>query len=94
MSWFPLRISTPEGTLFDGSVERFLFRAAYGDMAVLAGHIPMMTTIRPGKCKVVLANGEEKHGYAENGIVTVGKEQVIVLSDSFRWNNEHEKENG
>ncbi len=95
MSSFPLSISTPEGSLFKGSAERFVFRAANGDMAILAGHVPIMTTIRPGNCKVVLENGETRNAYAESGIVTVSKDRVIVLSDSIRWTNQNDiKENG
>ncbi len=94
MSSFPLRISTPEGSLFKGMAERFLFRAANGDMAILAGHVPIMTTIRPGNCRLVLENGETRTAYAESGIVTVSKEEVTVLSDSFKWTDKDVKENG
>ena len=94
MSSFPLTISTPEGSMFRGNAERFVFRAANGDMAVLSGHVPIMTTIRPGNCRIVLENGETKNAYAENGIVTVSRENVIVLSDSIRWTDDNDvKEN-
>ena len=26
-----------------------------------------------------------KNGYAENGIVSVGREGVVMISDTFRW---------
>ena len=40
-----------------GEAERIVVRGALGDLAVLAGHVPMMTTVREGVCKNVLVIG-------------------------------------
>ena len=79
MSTFPLKISTPEGLKFDGEAERVVVRGAMGDLAVLAGHVPMMTTVREGVCRVVTAEGETRTGRTHGGILTVGRESVIAL---------------
>ncbi len=79
MSGFSLKISTPEGLRFDGEAERVVVRGALGDLAVLAGHVPMMTTVREGTCRVVTPDGAVREGKTGGGILTVGKDRVIVL---------------
>ena len=79
MKTFPLKVSTPDGLKFDGEAERIVVRGALGDLAILAGHIPMMTTIRPGTCRVVDAEGNTHTGKTGGGILTVGKGNAIAL---------------
>ena len=86
MSTFILKISTPDGLRFDGEAERIVVRGELGDLAVLAGHIPMMTTIRPGTCRVGLPDGTSRSGRTGGGILTVGKDKVIALLHS--WDEE------
>ncbi|MBR5345258.1 MAG: F0F1 ATP synthase subunit epsilon [Clostridia bacterium] len=88
MSTFRLKISTPEGLKFDGDAERIVVRGALGDLAVLAGHVPMMTTVREGICRVVTAEGETRTGSTHGGILTVGKDSVIALLGD--WETEKE----
>ena len=85
MAGYHLTISTPEGTAFDGETEKLLFRAAGGDMTILRGHVSLMTTVRPGTVKLTLPDGAVWTGRAESGIVSVGKEGVTMLSDTFKW---------
>ena len=86
MNTFRLKISTPEGLRFDGEAERIVVRGALGDLAVLAGHVPMMTTIRPGICRVGLPDGGVREGKTGGGILTVGKDRVIALLSD--WDTE------
>ncbi len=85
MSSYHLIISTPDGTVLDSETEKLLFRAAGGDMTVLKGHVPLMTTVRPGNIKVTFPDGSVRNGHADSGIVSVSREGVILLSDSFQW---------
>ncbi len=86
MSTFSLKISTPDGLRYDGEAERIVVRGELGDLAVLAGHIPMMTTIRPGICRVGLPDGTLRSGRTGGGILTVGKDRVIALLHN--WDEE------
>lgn len=79
MNTFPLKVSTPEGLKYEGEAERIVVRGALGDLAVLAGHIPMMTTVRAGVCRVVTADGTTRTGSTHGGILTVGRDGVIAL---------------
>ena len=86
MKAFTLKISSPEGNLFAGEVVKLSVRGTEGDLAVMAGHIPFVSYVKPCDCKIELADGEEKVGHISGGVLTVSKEQVILLSGSFSWN--------
>lgn len=85
MNTFLLNITSPEGKIFSDEVEMLTVRGVEGDLAILAGHIPFVTTIQPCDCKVILSDGSEKIGTADGGILTVSTEQVTLLSGSFQW---------
>ena len=88
MNSFALKISTPEGLRFDGEAERLVVRGALGDLAILAGHIPLMTTVKAGVCRVVLPDGSVRAGSTGGGLLTVGKDRVIALLNG--WETEEE----
>ena len=86
MKAFALKISTPEGDVFSGEVLSVSVRGAEGDRAVMAGHIPFVSPIKPCDCKVTLEDGTEKIGHTDGGILTVSAEKTVILSGSFAWN--------
>ena len=85
MKTFTLKISSPEGDLFYGEAVKLSLRASEGDLAVMAGHVPFITSVVPGECKIEFEDGEEKIGTTEGGILTVAKDKVTLLAGSFKW---------
>ena len=85
MKTFPLTIASPDGNLFDQPVVWLILRGTEGDLAVMAGHIPFITAVRPGDCRVDLEDGSEKLGRLDGGLLTVAEERVTLLSGSFVW---------
>ena len=85
MKTFPLTIASPDGNLFDQPVVRLILRGTEGDLAVMAGHIPFITAVRPGDCRVELEDGSEKLGRLDGGLLTVAEDSVTLLSGSFVW---------
>ena len=85
MKTFPLRISSPEGDLFKGDAVKLSVRGTEGDLAVMAGHIPFVTYVNPCECKIELADGEEKLGRIESGVLSVSHDHVILLAGDFRF---------
>ncbi len=88
MNTYKLTVSSPDGTVFQDEVIELSLRGAGGDLAVLAGHIPFMTSVQPGRCRVTLSDGEEKFATVDGGLLTVANEGATLLSGSFRWENE------
>ena len=69
MATFHFDLVSPEKLLFSGEVEQVDVPGAEGDFGVLAGHAPMVSTLRPGILTVYGAGGEQKivvlGGFAE-----------------------------
>ena len=87
MSTYPLLISSPDGDLFRGEAELLILRGTEGDLAIMAGHVPFVTAVVPGSCVVVTAVGERKGGTIEDGLLTVDKGQVTVLTSALELHN-------
>ena len=84
MKQYNLTISSPDGNIFQGEVVALYVRACEGDMAVLAGHTPFVTTLKPCEVRIELEECTEIKGYTEGGILSVAAEGVSLLSVSFK----------
>src|SRR6185295_701986 len=60
-----LSVTTPRGSLVDTDVEEIVAPGALGEMGILPGHIPLMSSLKPG----VLVYRTKDH----TGIVAVGQ---------------------
>lgn len=87
MNTFRLTLSTPDGNLLEREVAGLFLRGEAGDLAVLPGHIPFITTVKSGACRIELENGDELCGHTDGGILSVSANEVTLLSGSFRFDN-------
>ena len=88
MNTYNLTIATPDGSKFQGEVIGLFVRGAEGDLAVLAGHMPFITSVQAGQCRIHLPNDEERAATLDGGLLTVSDKTVTLLSGSFRWDEE------
>ena len=80
MKTYLLNISSPDGKIFSGEVVSLILRGVEGEFAILADHIPFITSVVPGKCIIELEDGTVKDGQNEGGMITVGKDDVTFLT--------------
>ncbi len=85
MNAFRLILSSPHGNIFDGKAQKLTLRGAEGDLAVLAGHVPMITEVKPGAICVTLEDGTEKEADTNGGLLAVSPECVTVTSGKIEW---------
>ncbi len=85
METFKLTISTPDGNFFEGDAIKILLRGESGDLAVLANHTPLVTTVKPCTCKIELEDGKERFISVERGLLSVSKNTVTLMSGSTKW---------
>lgn len=86
MNTYNLVISTPDGSVLDQQAIVLIVRGSEGELAVMAGHIPFITAVKPGECKIVLPDDSEKTAQIGGGILIVQNDKTTLLCSDFKWN--------
>ena len=86
MNTYNLIISTPDGSVFDDAAQILIVRGTEGELAVMAGHIPFITAVKAGECKIILTDDNAKIATIGGGILTVQKDKTTLLCSEFKWN--------
>lgn len=69
-----LKIYSLEGTLYEGEATEVSLPTTSGEITVLKGHIPLITTLKTGSIKYTGGTHGIKGGFAE-----IGNDRVVVL---------------
>lgn len=77
-----LEIVSAEATLFSGEVASLTASGHLGELGVMPGHAPLVTTLKPGSVKAIMANGEAQDFYVSGGVLEVQPNHVTVLADT------------
>lgn len=85
MKPFDFVISSPDGNVFEGQIVSVIVRGVSGELAVMAGHIPFVTSLKPCDCKIEFEDRTEKTGTVDGGLLSVTKEKTTLFSGSFQW---------
>ena len=80
MTTFHFDLVSPEKLLFSGDVDQVDVPGSEGDFGVLAGHAPLMTTLRPGILTLHREAGALKV-VINGGFAEVNPEGLTVLAD-------------
>jgi F-type H+-transporting ATPase subunit epsilon len=80
MATFQFNLVSPEKLLFNGQVEQVDVPGAEGDLGVLAGHAPFVTTLRPGILTVYREGGNLRVAVS-GGFAEVSDAGLTVLAD-------------
>ena len=74
-----VEIVAPQRNLFSGDAEMVVCRAADGDVAFLADHMPFLAALEAGDIRVDLEGGEQLHFSVSGGFVQIHDNRVIML---------------
>ena len=85
MKTFRFVISTPDGNLYEGDIVKISLRGTEGDLAVMANHIPFITSVRPCQCHIEFDDGSVKFLDVERGLLSVTPDGVTLMSGGARW---------
>jgi F-type H+-transporting ATPase subunit epsilon len=80
MATFHFDLVSPEKLLFSGEVSQVDVPGSEGDFGVLAGHAPVITTLRPG-ILVVHGEGRQMRIVVSGGFAEVNPAGLNVLAD-------------
>ena len=77
-----VEIVTPSRQLYSGAVQMVTLPGVEGEMGVLAGHAPLLTTLNIGEITLHSADGEAEYIAVSGGVVEVLPDKVIVMARS------------
>lgn len=73
---------TPERLLRSDEVYMVVVPASEGDMGVLAGHAPVMTTIRPGAIAIYASDGAvPERVFIDGGMAQIDEKGLTILAE-------------
>ena len=79
---FPLVIVTPSSMAFEGDARTVLAPGSDGYFEVLIGHVPMLTSLRPGLLTIRNADGRTQYTVS-GGFAEVLRSQMTVLAETI-----------
>lgn len=81
MASFQLELVSPEKLLLSRLVDMAVIPAAEGEMGVLAGHAPMIVSLRGGVIAVHEGGQVTERLFVAGGFAEVGPDRVTILAD-------------
>jgi F-type H+-transporting ATPase subunit epsilon len=78
---FNFELVTPERLLLAGQAEQVVVPGAEGDFAVLAGHAPVVSTLRPGILEITLADSKQRI-FVKKGVAEADPTRLTVLAQT------------
>lgn len=90
MKNFHLIIATPKGMAFDGEAHQISLRGECGSLSVMANHIPFVTNVKAGECRIYTESGIETCK-TETGLLSVTDKCVRLVTTDFTRGESEEK---
>ncbi len=78
---FTFELVSPEQLLASGEAGIVTIPGTEGDMGVLAGHAPVMTSLRPGLVTADMADGGETSYFVRGGFADISPSGVTILAE-------------
>ena len=76
-----LNVVSAEEALFSGRIESLQITGSEGELGIMPGHAPLLTSLKPGMARIVKQHGEEEVIYLSGGMLEVQPNSVTVLAD-------------
>ncbi|WP_019994891.1 F0F1 ATP synthase subunit epsilon [Aureimonas ureilytica] len=80
-SGFKFELVSPERLLLSEQVTSVLAPGSEGYFTVMAGHAPLMATLKPGMVEAQLASGGTKRIYVQGGFADINAESFTLLAE-------------
>lgn len=76
-----LDIVSAEREIFSGIVEMVVATGKLGDLGIVPGHAPLLTSLNPGEIRITMPGGLQQIYYTTGGMLEVLPYYVTVLAD-------------
>jgi F-type H+-transporting ATPase subunit epsilon len=78
---FAVEIVTPEKVVFSAQAESLVVPAERGYLGVLAGHAPLLCSLKPGEI-LIRCDGKDTHFATSGGFMEVTPKKTTLLTES------------
>lgn len=85
MATFKFELVSPERILFSGDVVSVIVPSTEGEMTVLAGHAPLVATVKAGIVFVQTTDSNGKEFFVNGGLVEVNQETMTILAEQGKF---------
>ena len=85
MATFKFELVSPERILFSGDVVSVIVPSVEGEMTVLAGHAPLVATLKAGIVFVQTTESNGKEFFINGGLVEVNQNSTTILAEQGRF---------
>jgi F-type H+-transporting ATPase subunit epsilon len=75
------QLITPEREFFSGEAQEISIPGTEGDFGVLAGHAPLISTLRPGVVTIHMADGKQQKVAVLGGVAEATPDRCSVLAE-------------
>lgn len=81
MAAFHFELVSPERLIFSGEVDQVVVPGSEGEFAVLSGHAPMMSTLRPGVVDVIQGSDRHTRLFVRGGFADISDKGLTILAE-------------
>lgn len=85
MATFKFELVSPERILFSGDVVSVIVPSVEGEMTVLAGHAPLVATLKTGIVFVQTTDNNGKEFFVNGGLVEINAASTTILAEQGRF---------
>jgi F-type H+-transporting ATPase subunit epsilon len=85
MATFKFELVSPERILFSGEVVSVIVPSVEGEMTVLAGHAPLVATLKAGIVFVQTNDSNGKEFFVNGGLVEINAASTTILAEQGRF---------
>ncbi|MFC4769514.1 F0F1 ATP synthase subunit epsilon [Effusibacillus consociatus] len=82
MKTVPVEIVTPERKVFSDDVQMVIARGGAGDLGILPGHTPLVTTLKISGVRIRLKDGSEQQVAVSGGFMEVKPDKITILAEA------------
>ena len=82
MKTLTLDIVSAEQTVFSGQATMVIVTGTLGELGIMPGHSPLLTSVKPGQIRIKAADGTESLFYVSGGMLEVQPYVVTLMADT------------
>lgn len=85
MATFKFELVSPERILFSGDVVSVIVPSIEGEMTVLAGHAPLVATLKAGIVFIQTTDSNGKEFFVNGGLVEINAASTTILAEQGQF---------